>query len=80
MRDKDLYAQILGIQNPWQVTHVDLVPSEGEVTVHVEVKAGAPHNCPRCGNVSPGYDTRPVAGAIWIPASTKPLFRLMFPV
>ena len=59
MRDKDLYAQILSIQNPWQVTHVDLSPSEGEVTVHVEMRAGTPQSCPRCGKVSPGYDTRP---------------------
>ena len=35
MRDKDLYAQILGIKSPWQVTDVELVVSESTVTVHV---------------------------------------------
>ena len=59
MRDKELYAQILGIQSPWHVTHVDLLPSEGEVTVHVEARSGETHCCPRCGKDSPGYDTRP---------------------
>lgn len=58
MRDKDLYAQILGIESPWQVTGVELALSEGEVTVHVEQDKGAPQCCPTCGEVSPGYDTR----------------------
>lgn len=58
MRDKDLYAQILGIESPWQVTGVELALSEGEVTVHVEQDKGSPQYCPTCGEVSPGYDTR----------------------
>lgn len=36
MRDKDLYAQILGIKSPWQVSSVELALSEGEVTVQLE--------------------------------------------
>lgn len=59
MRDKDLYARILGLQSPWQVSRVDLALSEGEVTVHVEPEAGAAQCCPTCGQISPGYDTRP---------------------
>ncbi|MCU7901464.1 MAG: hypothetical protein KZQ66_05195 [Candidatus Thiodiazotropha sp. (ex Lucinoma aequizonata)] len=39
MRDKDLYAQILGIKSPWQVTSVELAVSDGNVPVHVEQKA-----------------------------------------
>lgn len=58
MRDKDLYAQILGIKNPWQVTGVELGLSEGEVTVHIEQEKGTNQCCPTCGMVSPGYDTR----------------------
>ena len=58
MRDKDLYAQILGIENPWQVSNVELALSEGEVTVHVELKEGAKLCCPTCGRVTPGYDSR----------------------
>ena len=41
MRDKDLYAQILGIKSPWQVTDVELNVSKGEVAVQVEQEAGA---------------------------------------
>ncbi len=58
MRDKDLYAQILGIKSPWQVSGVELALSEGEVTVHVEQEEGVQHCCPTCGEVSPGYDSR----------------------
>ncbi len=58
MRDKDLYAQILGIKSPWQVTGVELALSEGAVTVHVEQEKGAQQCCPTCGKDSPGYDSR----------------------
>lgn len=58
MRDKDLYAQILGIKSPWQVSGVELALSEGEVTVHVEQEEGATQCCPTCGEVSPSYDLR----------------------
>jgi len=58
MRDKDLYAQILGIKSPWQVTGVELALSEGAVTVHVEQGKGARQCCPTCGKDSPGYDSR----------------------
>ena len=58
MRDKDLYAQILGIESPWQVSEVDLERAEGEIIVHVKREEGAKLNCPSCGKESPGYDTR----------------------
>ena len=58
MRDKDLYAQILGIKSPWQVSGVDLNVAEGEVTVQVEQEEGVRSCCPTCGKESPGYDSR----------------------
>lgn len=58
MRDKQLYQQILGIQSPWRVTAVDVAMEAGEVTVHVEAKAGTQQRCPRCGKRCPGYDRR----------------------
>ncbi len=58
MRDKDLYAQILGIKSPWRVSNVALALSKGEVTVHVEQEDGATQCCPTCGEASPGYDSR----------------------
>ncbi len=58
MRDKDLYAQILGIQSPWEVTDVELNVDENSVTVKVSPKAGSSQKCPTCNAVSPGYDSR----------------------
>ncbi len=58
MRDKDLYAQILGIKKPWKVTDVELALSEGEVTVHIEQDKAVQQCCPTCGKASPGYDSR----------------------
>ena len=37
MRDKDFYAQILGITYPWFVGEVKLQLQEGEVTVYLEL-------------------------------------------
>jgi len=59
MRDKELYAQILGIKSPWYVCSVELSMSDEEVVVHVEPKEGAGLCCPTCDKVSPGYDSRP---------------------
>jgi transposase len=58
MRDKDLYAQILGIRYPWFVSEVELQLQEEEVIVHLEVDPDYRLTCPVCGKASPGYDTR----------------------
>lgn len=58
MRDTELYAQILGIKKPWQVSDVELNVSENQVTIQVGVKAGTQQTCPTCGEASPGYDSR----------------------
>jgi len=58
MRDNELYAQILGIKSPWQVTQVELALSKGEVTVHIEQAKDTHQCCPTCNHPSPGYDSR----------------------
>lgn len=58
MRDKELYAAILGIHSPWQVTSVDLDPRQEEVRVLIEAKAGTRFTCPKCAREAPGYDSR----------------------
>jgi transposase len=58
MQDKDLYAQILGIQRPWTVRAVDLDLFGGEVVVHVHHDRQIALCCPECGAASPGYDSR----------------------
>ena len=40
MRDHELYAAILGVQLPWQVTSVALDPKAEEVRVLIEAVAG----------------------------------------
>ena len=57
MRDKDLYAAILGLQPPWHVEEVTLRLEAGEVQVRVASDRGA-LRCPTCGQEAPGYDTR----------------------
>lgn len=56
MRDRELYARILGIESPWQVTSVDLRLEQGEVLVRVEPERGARLLCPECGLEAPRYD------------------------
>jgi transposase len=58
MRDVDLYAQILGLSAPWEVTAVDLDRAAGQLVVKVSLMADAVLTCPRCGQASPGYDRR----------------------
>lgn len=58
MRDTQLYAQILGLQAPWEVTAVDLDRSAGRVLVKVAASADAVFVCPTCGQAVPGYDRR----------------------
>ncbi len=58
MRDKELYAAILGIRSPWQVASVELAAKEEEVRVLIEMQAGARLRCPECDETCPGYDTR----------------------
>jgi len=54
MRDKDLYAQILGITYPWFVGKVELQLQEGEVIVHLELDPDYTLTCPLCGKATPG--------------------------
>ena len=58
MRDKELYAQILGITHPWLVGEVELRLQEGEVMIHLELAPDYALTCPLCGKAAPGYDTR----------------------
>jgi transposase len=58
MQDRDLYARILGLTDPWRVVDVQLDVRGGEIRVRVEAKPGVQFACPECGKVSGGYDTR----------------------
>lgn len=56
MQDRQLYAQILGIAEPWWVEAVELRLDQGEVIVRLTRRASAPLVCPECGRNCPGYD------------------------
>ena len=56
MRDRDLYAKILGISAPWHVSDVVLDVAAGTVEVFVEHRGEA--SCPKCGKACAGYDAR----------------------
>jgi transposase len=58
MRDREMYAKLLGIEAPWAVRDVDLRLDEGEVEVVLEHKGTSKLPCPECGARCPGYDKR----------------------
>ncbi len=58
MRDRELYAEILGIREPWEVQDVALRLEDGEVHVIVGRIRSASLTCPTCGRECSGYDTR----------------------
>jgi len=59
VQDRELYAQILGINEPWQVERVDLKLDEGEVHVHLQHDAGVTWPCAECGKPCALYDHQP---------------------
>lgn len=58
MRDRELYAQILGVRPPWSVTEVKLDLASQEVEVVVSLDAASETKCPTCGKPAMRYDTR----------------------
>lgn len=58
MEDRQLYAQILGIERPWRVTRVEFRREEGEVLITVAMNQPKNLPCPTCGSPCPGYDSR----------------------
>jgi transposase len=58
MRDKDLYATILGITAPWAVRDVDLRAEAQEVEVFIEYDGERELACPECGAAASQHDTR----------------------
>jgi transposase len=59
MRDRELYAAILGLAEPWFVEEVDLDVDGSQVVVHIGRRHDASLGCPECGKACPGYDSQP---------------------
>ncbi len=56
MRDTELYRQVLGLQEPWEVTRVELSVTAGKVDVWAEHRSGVRMACPECGRELAIYD------------------------
>lgn len=59
MHDTQLYQQVLGLSEPWQVERIDLKMKEQEVHVFVEHKPGVAWPCPTCGKELACFDHAP---------------------
>lgn len=59
MQDRQLYAQILGIESPWCVDRVELILDRQEVHIYLEHKADIAWQCPPCGHQCTLYDHQP---------------------
>jgi transposase len=59
VRDRDLYAKILGLDERWIVADVELDVKAQTVVVHLARKEGVSLACPECGARCPGYDAQP---------------------
>jgi hypothetical protein len=58
MRDRELYATILGVTAPWTVDRGDLDVAGGAVHVWLARTEGAPAQCPECQSPCTIYDHR----------------------
>ena len=56
MRDKQLYAKILGLKKPWSVEDIELSITEKEVKVFIQHDEKKTCKCSVCDTVCPGYD------------------------
>jgi transposase len=56
MQDRQLYAQILGIEEPWRVERVELQVEQRAVHIYLEHREGVRWRCAECGREVALYD------------------------
>lgn len=79
MEVKELYRQILGIEEPWKVSEVELDVKGERIDVQVVHDEGVRWPCPECGELLTVYDHAPSgSGVIWILVSLRPIFTLVY--
>jgi len=59
MEVKELYRQILGIEEPWKVSEVELDVKGERIDVQVVHDEGVRWPCPECGELLTVYDHAP---------------------
>jgi transposase len=58
MRDRDLYAKLLGIEAPWHVRDIETRLEACELEIFISLDEGAKLVCPSCGKACSKYDAR----------------------
>lgn len=58
MDDKELYRQILGVVQPWEIKRIDLDMSKQEVHIFLEYPLPSEGECPKCGAKCSIHDKR----------------------
>jgi transposase len=58
MQDRELYATVLGLKDPWKVIGVEVRAERAEVDVFVEAAAGSRLPCPDCAKPCAVHDRR----------------------
>ena len=59
MQDRELYAQILGVGEPWRVERVEMLRAKGEIHVFLEHDERTRWACPECDHECALYDHQP---------------------
>jgi transposase len=59
VQDRNLYAQILGIERPWNVDRVELQLEKGAVHIYLTHVEDAQWKCPECGRECNLHDHQP---------------------
>lgn len=59
MQDRELYAQILGVDAPWRVERVEMLRAQGEIHVFLEHDERTRWACPECDQECALYDHQP---------------------
>ena len=58
MKDAALFAQLLGLEEPWKVTSVEPDLENKSLSIHIDWPEGAKGPCPECKDMCPVYDHR----------------------
>ena len=59
MDDRELYRQILGVNEPWRVARVELERAAGEIHVFLDHDEQTRWRCPECDADCALYDHQP---------------------
>jgi len=53
---EEMFAQSIGLQDPWRIEKAEFSQQEQAVHIYVEARKTAKYACPACGDMLPRYD------------------------